>query len=332
VTSVTARSSTKVAHRFISPYEATEDFRDVFESTHLILGDDQYFKGGTAVIPRDQLVDNFSLSLSLDLEALESQAARQGIDLVALSFVLLTEVPFVGLLDVNEMSIPALKELIAERNGEVEFPQWARDALGRGRLELRAYLVVNADLKADGQMPLVKGSALASWACSVLPEQDELWFQPQLLSESVRETLQERTGVSVPKSTMVFVDAEGVADNVDVSQGVKVYINPEIAAFLNESRHDDAAKLVEAQIIFHVLDRMFAAIRCELDEIRQAPSLEGTPAQTVLELIAKSADCTVVDVLETMARGALDEEALRCQLQKEAKLVPLSRSALRGDE
>ena len=322
--------TTKHERRAISPYVTPDGLDEVLSETVLVVDEREIHNEQTEVFSADLEPKEVHLALRLDAHSIREYLEGWILEIKDLSVLVLAEIPFLGMLDIQAFKISELTPTEAESEYQVQLPEWVSSSIGHGRVVVRAYLVAASNDVSAVEQEIGKGTALASWHATLLDLQETNWFRPRVLTPEIREKLEEQAGLSISPSVLAFVRAENLLVPGSLGDSVTCYVNPSVARFLDTSGSTPAVELVENQILYLVMDRIFESLCDELEDARPS-SIEGLAAEPILELIADLQKIAWTDVLDCMMGSPLEKEALKSHLQQAAGLLRAGRSALRGE-
>lgn len=321
----------RTERRTARPFEATDNAQNSLERTRLMIGERALDNGMTDTVEIGEVADGASLKIVIDRAAIQALCKEWGIKVADISVVWMVEARVLNLLHhqiapVNWSSRDDAHDTIA-----VAFPDWALEAMGRARLGVRLYVVLNRDRKtAPAGQPTAKGSVIASWSVSIDQPAPTHWFTPRALTNEQRELLQSQSQTRISPSTQIYIRVENLLQPGPISDAVTVYLDPEIARLLDLVRVSPAVKMLESRIAYDVLERILDSIHEELNDV--SPSdLTAVAAWPFLRLLAEQVGIEPAEVLERIqTRNTSEMEALRSHLQKLANLLGTSKNVLTG--
>lgn len=330
MTTAIATTMHKRERRTVKPFDAPTAIEQALKGTRMVINEQSLEDGDVECLEPGQ-GGTPSLHLELDASAVAGLTADWSLNADDLAVVVLVEARMLNLLDLIEVPVEWANMPSGNFRVGVELPGWIQEAMGRTRLGVRAYLVIAKERAAAGpSQATAKGSVLASWTVTIDVPEVTHWFTPKLLTPQVREDLEKSCSTNLSGSTLMFVRVENLLQPGTLAEAVRVYLDPEIAGLLDNSRPGSAVKMLESRIIYDVLLRIFEGIRQELEESSPA-DLGELAALPFLKLLAEQLDIEPTVVVERMQGSPTELEAMRTHLQKVAAILGTSKSAIKGD-
>lgn len=193
----------------------------------------------------------------------------------------------------------------------------------RAGFTLTVAVVLLNDLSPKPLRPNMAGTWLARREFKVSPEVDETSFSPEPLTDEIREHL------GLPKGVLRFVEVDGVLDEENLSDAVRVYVDEEVLNLLQANQTDSAAIQLQIELAVQATETVAVAIAKDLAHgaVPTVDSLETSPAaKRFYENLARTLGTTLADILELATNQA---PALRAFLEAAFDMRAATSTALK---
>ncbi|MUN63418.1 hypothetical protein GMA12_09740 [Kocuria sediminis] len=253
------RSESALIRPFIDLHHA-----DVpLENVRLLVGDVEH-EAGAIVLPEEELA-GARLAVTLPTPAEIRAAVEQ------------TPIPVVdcGLIVLatgrtNRVTYVVEKQYlrVADYDSELLLDRSKADLVfnDRAGFMLTVAVVLLHGLVRKPLQPYMAGTWLARRDFRVSVEQNETSFSPEELTQAIREHH------GLPEGSLRYVHVEGVLDEAELSDAVRVYVDTEVLNLLLANPTDTSALQMQIELAIHATEVVASAILRELSE-----SCEPTP-------------------------------------------------------